>query len=311
MASDLEEALKSVAEATDAAAGANEEAEETEAEVEAKAEAETKEAPESKEKSKGTAQDRIRGLSGKVKDLSTQLDGLTGKLTERDQEIAKLVDLLEIREKDSRLIERINELYESGPEEVKATIKNLNDVLTGVNTQLEDVKEQAKDAKDAGDKSTLKEIGRLQKELESTKSTLENQIADQSDQILLDKSDKILERVFAELGEEYTADDRRVLSKEVIDQINWEAIEENADTLEQQVLEGFKKTKEWYGTPRGALLKGDSNRESKPDVSVDNLLKVEWGKVKDVKGAKAAEYSDATFTEALAEAMRQANKGSR
>ena len=308
MASDLEEALKSVAEASESAADAKEEVEETEAEVEAKAETETKETDSSK--GKGNAQDRIRGLSGKVKDLSTQLDGLSGKLTERDQEIAKLVDLLEIREKDSRLIERINELYESGPEEVKATIKNLNDVLTGVNTQLEDVKEQAKDAKDAGDKSTLKEIGRLQKELESTKSTLENQIADQSDQILLDKSDKILERVFAELGEEYTADDRRVLSKEVIDQINWEAIEENPDALEQQVLEGFTKTKEWYGTPRGALLKGDK-KEVTPDISVDNLLKVDWGKTKEVKGAKVAEYSDATFTDALAEAMRQANRTSR
>ena len=183
MASDLEEALKSVAEASESAADAKEEVEETEAEVEAKAETETKETDSSK--GKGNAQDRIRGLSGKVKDLSTQLDGLSGKLTERDQEIAKLVDLLEIREKDSRLIERINELYESGPEEVKATIKNLNDVLTGVNTQLEDVKEQAKDAKDAGDKSTLKEIGRLQKELESTKSTLKNPITDQNHQIFL------------------------------------------------------------------------------------------------------------------------------
>jgi chromosome segregation ATPase len=311
MASELEDALKSVAEASEAATDAKEETEETEAEVEAKAEAETKEVPESKEKSKGTAQDRIRGLSGKVKDLSTQLDGLTGKLTERDQEIAKLVDLLEIREKDSRLIERINELYESGPEEVKANIKNLNDVLTGVNTQIEEVKEQAKEAKDVGDKSTLKEIGRLQKELESTKSTLENQIADQGDQMLLDKSDKILERVFAELGEEYTDDDRRVLSKEVIDQINWEAIEENPDSLEQQVLEGFTKTREWYGTPRGALLKGSTNKETKPDLSVDNLLKVDWGKTKEVKGAKVAEFSDAAFTDALAEAMRQANKSPR
>lgn len=313
MASELEDALKSV-EADEAAADANE-TEETETEVEAKAEADVKETEDSKETkgSKSTAQDRIRSLSGKVKTLSDQLGGLSDKLTARDQEIEKLVDLLQMREKDSKLIEKINELYETGPEDIRANIQRLNDVLMGVDTQIEEAKEQAKDAKEAGDKGALKEIKALQKELETTKSVLENQLTDQNDNMLLDKADQILERFFASLGDEYTEDDKRVLSEAVIDRINWEAIEEDNNVLQSNVADGFKKTLEWYGSPRGANKVSPTKEPGKPDISIDNLLKVEWGKTKDVstkdgKALKAAEYSDDAFTQALAEAMRQGNK---
>lgn len=310
MASDLESALKSVANASEAAADASE-TEETEVEVEAKAEAATKETEDSKETkgSKNTAQTRIQTLSGKVKDLSTQLGGLTEKLAARDQEIEKLVDLLQMRERDSQLIQKINELYETGPEDVKSTIQKLNDVLMGVETKIEEAKEQAVEAKEAGDKEALKQIKNLQKQLETTKSELETQLVNQSDEIILDKADQILERVFASLGDEYTEDDKRVLGSAVIDHINWEAIEENNETLQSEVLAGFTKAKEWYGSPRGTTKSTETKGETKPDLSVDNLLKVDWGKTKEVKiegkTAHAAEYSDDTFTQALAEAMRQ------
>jgi hypothetical protein len=313
----LEEALKSAAagdsESETVADESNEETEVQETKTESKSDEEgAKKTPQT------VPYERVQKLSGKVSDLSQELESIQGKLQERDGEIAKLVDLLEIRENDSRVIQKINELH-SDPRYTEM-VEKMDAAIRGVDVALEETEEAKEKAKESGDEKGLLEISKVARELQETKSNLEAQLADEVAERLLDQAGRISDGLFAELDETYNADDRRVLEKAIIDNVDWEAIEENPESLPDVLVAGFKDTLEWYGEPRGALASSKGSEETETtttkassEPTLEDLKKVDWGKMKTVEDSKGNKtvvpaIDDATYSEALSRALRIARE---
>lgn len=261
---------------------------------------------------KGTAaQARIQELVAKAKSFEERASELEAKLAEKDQEVGKLIDLVKDRETDSRIVAKINELH-STPE-YKEIVEKLDRAIRG----LEPLPE-TKPAEAAAPKPGEDLLKGIKGELDRERAARENEIADTRSDLLLMKSELVLENLFKQLPDtEYTPDDQRVLNSALADFIDWDTIEENPSVLENEVARGFQKAIDWYGNPRGRVAaeaakttnKG-TDAKSEPDV---DFTKLDFGKMKTVNvGGKeklAPAISDDEFASMLGAALRRERGG--
>lgn len=314
---DIEAALEAAASEQETEESSTEE-ESKETVVESTSE-EDSEKTETKAKGKG-AQGRIQELIQANKDLETKLGELTGNVTARDEEISKLVDLLEMRENDARVVQRINELHASSPE-FKDIIEDLDKAIRGEEikprTLSKGSEETGEDTKKA--ESVDEVLERAKKFVEESQQGLEQKLADQQADIILHKSDILADKYFEELAEKsYNEEDIRILRGVLVDHIDWNSIEDNPDDLNKLFAEGFQKCLDWYGTPKGAATapKGDETKsEGRKEITQEDLDKYagqDWGKLKAVKTADGEtlqpEISDEDFTQSLARMLKEQNR---
>ena len=269
------------------------------------------EAPEAKSKPKAVSYDRFKQVNDKFRESSKSIEALNSKLTERDDELAKLVDLLADYKKDSLTVQKINELHSTRPD-LRELINTLDAAVRGQEVAIEKAEEKKAEAEAKGDLKTAKEMEKVTKQLETTKSELEASLAEQRADLIIDKADRIIGQYFEKLPEAYTEEDKKVLSKLLVDQINWDEIEKDPKALNDVLARDFKSTVEWYGSPRGN--KSEATKETKEttrDPSVDDLKKADWGKIRVVEDAKGKRFepvvSEDDFTKALAAALRKSN----
>lgn len=303
--SDVNDSVKA---ALEAAASESEEssteetAESTEETTEESSEEAESKADEKSEAKGKNAQSRIRDLVSQSKELQEELDTLKGTVTERDTEIGKLVDLIEARENDSRIIQKINELHEDP--EWKPIIEDLDKAVRGLPVER---------SSDKSDESDDKIDSKALKVLEDTQAVLQDRILDQQAEILLGKADVLADRYIDELPEEYNEDDRRLLRGHLTELIDWDAIEENPDDLPEIFAQGFQATLDYYGQPKGFVpeSKSDDTDDSESrQVSDEDLVEKDWGKMREVKAhdgtvIKEPAVSDEDFQAVLAEAIRR------
>jgi hypothetical protein len=302
---DIKAALEAAASETEESSDeVSESEEEQETELDASEEKEAKAKTESKSKS---AQVRIRELVDKSKTLQEQLEEVNSVVGERDTEIGKLVDLLEMKENDSKIIQRINELH-TNPQ-FKDKIEELDYILrTGKLPEKEDATEKSEDSDKKIDE------GKLLKNLEETREALEERIADQEAEIILGKADILADRYIEELPDEYNDDDKRLLRELLTDRINWEAIEENPDVLPEAFAEGFQAALNHYGQPKGFVPEPDETDESENrEVTLEDLQSKDWGRLREIttpdgKVLKVPAVNDDQFTNVLAEVIRKGNR---
>lgn len=284
---------------------------------EAKAETEEAKASEGKpeessdegKKGKG-AQDRIQELVSARKGVEESLEKVQGELTERNSELGKLVDLLQQREYDSRVLAKINELH-SNPKYTEM-VESLDKAIQGLDTE----EEATTDDKEV-DKSVLK----AREDLNQARDELAEEVANQKADQLLSQADQFISAYMEALDEEaegqYNEADKRQLIRMLDDDINWEAIEEDPKQMGEVIRVAFEGAINEYGEPRGALVakaqeETTTETETKakePDVA--SILNKQWGKLqktgetKEGKPILSPVVSDEDFIAAAGEAYRR------
>lgn len=309
---DLEAALEAAASETESEESSTEEKVE---EAEAKATEEKVEKTESKGKPHKGANDRIQDLLGQTKDLETKIEELTGTVDARDGEIGKLVDLLQMRDNDAAVVQKINELHQTSPE-MKDLIETLDKAIRGEEVESPEKGEESKE-KPEGESEA---IAKAQSLIKEAQATMDEQLAEQADELILHKADLLTDNYVSELPEEYNDEDKHILRTVLVDHINWDKIEADNNALPEAFAEGFQSALDWYGSPKGAKAAVPEGEESKTQQGAESLTEEkladftgqEWGKLKTVEtpdGKKVEpEISDEDFTKSLAQAMKAGNK---
>ena len=292
----------------DLQAGLEEAAREEEISEESSTEENVEAAPESgedKAKPKRGAQDRIRELVTARKALEAKLEELEQTSKKKDGELGELIKLIQARESDTRTIQAIKDLHASDPT-WREHIERLDKRLKGEEVALETATDKKDEKTD--DYSKVKDL------LKQNTEKLEGAHQELRDQLILDKVDRVVDRYFENLPEEYNAEDRKVLQKVLADHIDWDAISANPDVLTNKVAAGIQAAIDWYGSPRGAApsAKADqpSARTEQPDpkARLESLMKKDYGKTKLVEsnGQKRHEplVSEDQWVKELGEALR-------
>lgn len=259
---------------------------------------------------KSGAQDRIQELVAARKEAERRFEELSVKYSEKESEVGKLIDLVQDREQDSRVVAKINELH-SDPK-FRDIVETLDKAIRGVEVE---VQATAKDAAPAPNTDLLRNV---QADIEQARAEAAAQAADQKSDLLLMKSDLVLEKLFEQLPDaEYTEEDRKVLNSALADMIDWDAIEAQPSVLEGEVARGFQKAVDWYGNPKGriaaeATSKTNGTTDAKSKDTVD-LSKLELGKMKTervgTKDVSRPVLSDDDFSQILAEELRRSRGG--
>jgi hypothetical protein len=248
---------------------------------------------------------RVKELSDKANTLTSLLEERDAKLAEKDSELGKLVDLLDSREYDSKVVEKINELH--GDARYTDIIDQLDKAVRGVD------EEEAK-----GNLTSEEASERTSKALKAATSELEEQLGQQRDDIILDRAERLTEKYMDELPESYNDEDLKVIGEALIDRIDWNQVHEDPDSLPDVLAQGFQKTVDWYGVPKGSLVaasqEGANTEEASqadPAAALEKRLdETEWGKLQMVKTPQGdvlqPVVSDEDWVDSLADAIAAA-----
>lgn len=261
--------------------------------------------------SKPGAESRIQELVAASKAANAELDEVKSKLADRDSELQKLVDLLEVRERDSQIVNRINQLH--ADPKYTDMIERLDKAVQGIDEALDETQDTEDKDKTPVSAGEAKELQKMRDELSNTREELAEQLADQQAEMLLNQADNIIAETLSQLPEsDYTEDDMKVISAVLDDKIDWEAIEENPNDMATIITKGVQEVVDWYGEPRGKLATAQANK-SKAEAegpSLEEIIDKDWGKMKEVtssdgKTRKVPTLSDDEFSKVLGEALRR------
>lgn len=264
--------------------------------------------------SKSGASARIQELVSQTKSLEEELEALRGTVSEKDSELTKLVNILSEREKDHKAVQAIQELHASNPD-LRPLIEALDKAVGGEEVDLQEI--LGTSDKDESPDKGAKEAEKLQKLLNATKDELTQEVANQKAELLLDKSDRVVDSYLDQLPEEYTEEDIRFLQRILPDHIDWEGIEDSPERLETLVGEGLQEALNWYGTPRGsakAKVEGESEEKEAPLTKEQRMSKLSEGigELKEVETPSGKRLqpvlSDEDFAARLGEALRLARE---
>ena len=254
------------------------------------------------------AQDRIQELVAARKEAERKFEDLSAKYTEKESEVGKLIDLVKDREQDARVVAKINELH-SDPK-FRDIVETLDKAIRGIEVEVTKA-----DAKHEPNVDLLKDV---KNEIFRSRAEAAAQAADAKSDLLLMKSDLILENLFENLpDEEYTEEDRKILNSALADMIDWDAIEETPTRLEGEVARGFQKAVDWYGNPKGRIAT-DATSQTKDATdakSIDtvDLSKLDLAKMKTervgTRDVKSPVLTDNDFSAILAEELRRSRGG--
>jgi hypothetical protein len=254
------------------------------------------------------AQDRIQELVAARKEAERKFEDLSAKYTEKESEVGKLIDLVKDREQDARVVAKINELH-SDPK-FRDIVETLDKAIRGIEVEVTKA-----DAKHEPNVDLLKDV---KNEIYRSRAEAAAQAADAKSDLLLMKSDLILENLFENLpDEEYTEEDRKILNSALADMIDWDAIEETPTRLEGEVARGFQRAVDWYGNPKGRIAT-DATSQTKDATdakSIDtvDLSKLDLAKMKTervgTRDVKSPVLTDNDFSAILAEELRRSRGG--
>jgi len=268
----------------------------------------------SKETGEGTnvPYTRFKEMVDQRDDLSQRYDALESNFADRQTEQGQLIELLRSKDADVDILNRIREMGQSGSELEKELVDRLDKHLKG------DVEEEALPA-EAGEKATKSSADeKTVKLLKETREELTERAADQQADLLLMKADLLSEKYFDALPEQYTDQDKRVVGQLLVDTVDWEEIENNPDSLNEEVAKAFENTLELFGDPRGTVVEKEEATESTPVADNSSkpeqpeYLKTDWGELRDVKMPdgtvlKEQVHSEDDWRTALAQSIRDEN----
>ena len=270
---------------------------------------------EEKVKSQAVPYERFKEVNDQRRTLADEMKALQDKLSGRDQEFGKLKQVADDREYDSKVVAKINELH--ADPKYTDIIETLNKAIMGVEVEEE-----------TGDLKPEEAAAKKQDALTKANEALGEKLEKTQHDMILDRCDRVIDKFFDQLPEAYNADDKEILKGRLGEKINWETIEQNPDGYVDVLHGAFQEVVDWYKTPKGALidpeaLKALAAKESpeagKPEPKVEDLLKKDWGKLKDT-GRKVKtmsgevkimepEVSDGDFSRILGRMLKERDEG--
>lgn len=245
-----------------------------------------------------------------VIDARNESDAKTTKLEEQLAEnntsLNKLTAMLEEREADSNTLTEIRELAQDP--KMRDHVVALDKALKGIEDEIEE-----------GETTPEKTQDRTRELLKETKEELEDVVADQQADLLLSRADIIADKLLDGLPKEYLPEDKDVVSRLWVDEMDWEKAAGDSDNLSTHLTESFQKALDIFGKPRGAMLSLDDVEIVKegeeatstpaPEEELAEILGKNWAATKTVKSSTGVEttvpeLTDDEFTESMAKAMR-------
>jgi hypothetical protein len=256
--------------------------------------------------------DKVQGTEGK----SIPYDRFSEVVAQKNDAIERLKALetqfKSVAERESGLRERVGQLETDHQilESIKALAADprYKDTVVKIDKALQGIHEDTVKAEEKGDD---KAVAKLEAAMQEKLAELEELNAEQNAERLWDDSGRYARELLASLPEEYTDEDKAIISKLWTPLVDWNFIEENGrDVIPaalQKSLAGLIKD---YGTPRGALV-SKTKQEMMKDVpesarttneAFDKEVKSKnWGEMKEGKFAQ----SDADFASAVGELLRR------
>lgn len=282
------------------------ESEASEEETEVKAEEAETEESESSDSKKGNGKwipkSRFDEVNEARKDALGKLESLEEKLEKFSARETRLDELQSKLEESEDLIGRIKALANSDNEAVKNAVITVDKALQGIVEEVESGEKTAKQGE--------KEISEL---LKTHKEELNEVVANEKAEILLQRANDLRDRYFDGLPEEYSKEEKALLEELFVSRVDWDAIEETPSRLNELVGEAIQKTIDAYGEPKGAILakvKVEEEKATEPEESNTDKLKryldVNWGELDDKGNPK---FSDEDMSAVLARAMRLSKEG--
>lgn len=229
-------------------------------------------------KGKG-ATDRIQELVSARNAAQAKFEEAMAKLQAKEAENSKLIEIAQSNQQDAEVIAKINELHKNPS--YKDLIEKLDKAIQGKDVEAAKVESAAAQATTptTTDNNELKQI---RAELQATRQQAAAAIADQKQDLLLQKSDVILKELFGQLpANDYLSKDRQIIQEMLVERIDWDGIEKDPNALENKVASGFAKAIEDYGDPRGRIA-AQAAKETTPkgESTTDvDFTKLELGKL--------------------------------
>lgn len=250
---------------------------------------------------------RFDEVNERMKTAEAEVTQLRNKLQESITSTNKMTEMLEVRQRDSDVLARIRELADD---------PKYSDAVMALDRKLKGIEDEV----DEGDKSPEQGAKETKALIEKTRNELTDMVADQRADLILARADNLAERFLSNLPAEYTEQDKTVLARIWVDEVNWDLIDKNPSALESEISESFQRSVDVYGTPRGAYIDPNSvefvdetqTAEPDPVEELRALVGKNWGEVKSSdtkKGIFEPTFSDEEFAAAAGEAMRRSNKG--
>lgn len=255
------------------------------------------------DKSKGKNQtvplDRLSKVVKQKNEALEQLKALEEKFkaaTERESKLTAQVGALET---DAQILAAIKGLAQD--EKYRAHVVAIDKALQGIDDEIEK----------ATEKGDNKAVSAAEKRFEQKTAELEALLNNQRQDALWNEAAAIARQVLADLPEDYTDEDRRVIGKLWTSRVDWDGIEAvGSDAIPAALNVSLAEVIKEYGTPRGALVsKTTKDIESRTpeakvvstEAFVKETLGKNWGEVKDGKPV----LSDDEFAKAAAQMMRK------
>ena len=220
-----------------------------------------------------------------------------------------VVELLQQKEGDTQLVNAIRAVANDGNPEHRELVENLDSVLQGIEKSVE----KGETTPEAAADETKLAIAQTQEALQDVAS-------DQQAELLLMKADLLAEKYFDALPPEYTDEDKEVISTLLTDAVNWEAIEEDPNVLQDAIPQAFEEVLQFFGEPRGEAVQateGETKQTTAPvtapvEEEVPEHLKTDWGELKEIQTPKGEVlkpiHSDEDFEKALANELKRINR---
>jgi len=285
-----------------------EEGSELQAEVESEAVEEQESASQKRGLSKGRKknyipEDRFKEVIEDKNYYKKQLE----LAVEREQ---KLTEDLKRFEKELSVLERIRQA--AFDDKVGKHVLALDKWLRGepIEDAVQAAEEELKQETSEGKKGLSEEkLELLKNQLGSKVSELESELQEQRAAMILDRADALAAKMLQSLDESYAEEDLRTISELWTPRVDWDAIEENPDILQEELNRSFREVLDLYGVPRGKLLESSlsstvssSSEEDDPESFLQKALNTDWGKT-DGKGKPVV--SDDEFSRVMAEVLRK------
>lgn len=246
---------------------------------------------------------RLKEVVDERDTFKTRYEDLEKKFGEEQEKVGKMIDLVETREEDTKLVAAIRQLAASDPKYM-SLVETLDKGLQGKDEEPEDKGDETKTGDDTA------------KLIKETRESLEEKIVDQQNEHLMDKANYIADKYFDALPEQYTEQDKKICSEMLTERVDWDSIEGNNELLSEKIASAFEKTLEDFGQPRGTVAE-EKTKETETTTETKEAPKEElpedvtknWGEMKPVtlpdgKTKLQPVHTEDDFKDALARVLR-------
>ena len=260
----------------------------------------------SKETPKTVPYARFKEVIEEKNTKASQYEQLSAKFTEQASALANLTKMLEASKPDTDLVKEIKALQHDP--KMLPHLEAIDRRLKGLEEEVEETGTADKD-----------KVADIRQALKQQKEQLSEQLQAQQADITIQRADAIADKWLESLPDEYTEQDRKVISKLWANEVDWNVLETQPDKVQEHLKDTFKSVLNDFGVPRGKLIDPDDPdsyeieyNEPEKKTPEQELMEVisgkEYGKVVDVerggKKSRAAAVSDDEFAADMAKVLR-------